>query len=542
MENALAGLYDGARLSQGFQDTFDNSRLNRLAGEAYSAPRDQRQSILGQMASIDPQAAQEQQQQFQADEDRQTKLLVNGARYMKGALDSKNPSAVAGAWRTVRPSLIRAGLATEQELSPDWDPSYEATVHQLLAMGEGSAGSTPTDVRSFQMMTQGLSPEDREKARRINLGLDGKASGAALKYEWVTGPDGTPVLQALDPNSPTASTVTYGGGSSAATAPQAAGQQHFGNFTALAGEFPGVAMTSGMRTQKRNEEVGGQANSQHLTGTAADYAVPPQLKPAFIARAKQMGYQAIDEGDHIHLQLPRGGVSPLGGQPVTQRSKEAEAAAVEAAKQRVQLDYLPQQQAIETQGAIDRAVGTERGKAQVEREAAAPKRIKQYEQSLAASKSVRDALDRAIDLIGPTTTGWVGARMRNIEGSDAFDLASQIETVKANLGFDRLQQMRDNSPTGGALGAIAVQELVALQSTIANLDPNQSDGQLKANLQKVQQHYKNWEAAVQQALADEKRSGGGAAPAAGQRTIVRTGTSNGRKVIQYSDGSVEYGN
>ena len=60
MANALAGLYDGARLSQGFQDTFDNSRLNRLAGEAYSAPRDQRQSILGQMASIDPQAAQAQ--------------------------------------------------------------------------------------------------------------------------------------------------------------------------------------------------------------------------------------------------------------------------------------------------------------------------------------------------------------------------------------------------------------------------------------------------------------------------------------------------
>ena len=31
-------------------------------------------------------------------------------------------------------------------------------------------------------------------------------------------------------------------------------------------------------------------------------------------------------------------------------------------------------------------------------------------------------------------------------------------------------------------------------------------------------------------------------PAQGGRTVVRTGTSNGRKVIQYSDGSVEYGN
>lgn len=135
MVNALAGLADGARLSQGFQDTYDNSRLNMLAGKAYTAPQEQRQSLLGQMAAVNPQAAQAQQQQWQGDEDRQTKLLVNGARYMKGALDSKNPNAVSGAWNSLRPAIIRAGLATEQELSPTWDPSYETTMHQLLGMG-----------------------------------------------------------------------------------------------------------------------------------------------------------------------------------------------------------------------------------------------------------------------------------------------------------------------------------------------------------------------------------------------------------------------
>ncbi|KRG65166.1 hypothetical protein ABB26_04955 [Stenotrophomonas humi] len=135
MVNALAGLADGARLSQGFQDTYDNSRLNMLAGKAYTAPPEQRQSLLGNMAAVNPQAAQAQQQQWQGDEDRQTKLLVNGARYMKGALDSKNPNAVSGAWNSLRPAIIRAGLATEQELSPTWDPSYETTMHQLLGMG-----------------------------------------------------------------------------------------------------------------------------------------------------------------------------------------------------------------------------------------------------------------------------------------------------------------------------------------------------------------------------------------------------------------------
>jgi hypothetical protein len=52
--------------------------------------------------------------------------------------------------------------------------------------------------------------------------------------------------------------------------------------------------------------------------------------------------------------------------------------------------------------------------------------------------------------------------------------------------------MREASPTGGALGAIAVQELTALQSTIANIDPNQSEAQLKANLKKVRKHVNAW--------------------------------------------------
>ncbi len=142
MVNALAGLAAGIDASRNLQSTYDNSRLNMLAGQAYTAPQEQRQSLLGQMASINPQAAQAQQSQWQGDEDRQTKLLVNGARYMKGAIDSKNPNAVAGAWNSLRPAIIRAGLATEQELSPTWDPSYETTMHQLLGMGGPEVGAS----------------------------------------------------------------------------------------------------------------------------------------------------------------------------------------------------------------------------------------------------------------------------------------------------------------------------------------------------------------------------------------------------------------
>jgi len=58
-----------------------------------------------------------------------------------------------------------------------------------------------------------------------------------------------------------------------------------------------------------------------------------------------------------------------------------------------------------------------------------------------------------------------------------------------------------------------------LQSTIANLDPNQSAEQIKANLDRVKQHYSNWRNAVQQALADEQR--GQSQPQAGGWGIQR---------------------
>jgi hypothetical protein len=56
--------------------------------------------------------------------------------------------------------------------------------------------------------------------------------------------------------------------------------------------------------------------------------------------------------------------------------------------------------------------------------------------------------------------------------------------------------MRDASPTGGALGQVAVQELVALQSTVASLDAAQSPKQLREALDKIERHYTKWRETV----------------------------------------------
>lgn len=165
-----------------------------------------------------------------------------------------------------------------------------------------------------------------------------------------------------------------------------------------------------------------------------------------------------------------------------------------------------------------------------------------------AADNVLSAVQDASKLVGINTAG-VGSSLASIPGTDARDLSAKLETIKANLGFDRLQQMRDMSPTGGALGAVAVQELTALQSTVASLDQGQSRGELKKSLNKIETHYNNWLKTVNGAATNKPQNTGGASGGWGSdangkpaKTVVKTGMYGGRKVVQYSDGTVDYAN
>lgn len=122
--------------------------------------------------------------------------------------------------------------------------------------------------------------------------------------------------------------------------------------------------------------------------------------------------------------------------------------------------------------------------------------------ALAAVMPVMDTIEKAIPLVGYNTAGW-GSFMKYLPGTEAKDLDNYIGTIKANLGFQQLQAMRQASPTGGALGQVAVKELEALQSTIASLDPSQKKETLLANLKKVQNHYLNWKKTLEQQVGQE---------------------------------------
>lgn len=121
----------------------------------------------------------------------------------------------------------------------------------------------------------------------------------------------------------------------------------------------------------------------------------------------------------------------------------------------------------------------------------------QKNKATAGTVVVQD-IDRALqkieggktDFLGiNTTTGLVGSTLSNLPGTEAHDTGKLIETVEANTGFDKLQAMRDASPTGGALGQVSERELMFLKAAIGNLQLSQDDEQLADNLKRVKNIY-----------------------------------------------------
>lgn len=105
------------------------------------------------------------------------------------------------------------------------------------------------------------------------------------------------------------------------------------------------------------------------------------------------------------------------------------------------------------------------------------------------AKNVLSVIDKAKSQANSWTAGLLGKTLSSVSGTPAYDLRANLDTILANLGFDQLQELRINSPTGGALGNVSVTELNALQSAFRNLSNSQTPQQLIENLDAVYLHY-----------------------------------------------------
>ena len=131
---------------------------------------------------------------------------------------------------------------------------------------------------------------------------------------------------------------------------------------------------------------------------------------------------------------------------------------------------------------------------------------------------VTDNIDKLIPQLDEDIASWWpsnvaglgGSILSNIAGTEAHDFRARITTIKANIGFDKLQAMRDASPTGGALGQVSEKELDQLNASMGNLDNSQSPKQLRENLIAVRAQYIRTLAAINaQRQGYQQMQGGG---------------------------------
>jgi hypothetical protein len=102
------------------------------------------------------------------------------------------------------------------------------------------------------------------------------------------------------------------------------------------------------------------------------------------------------------------------------------------------------------------------------------------------------AIDRAEEIMRTAvlpTTGFFAERLSGVGGTAARNLRGSLDTIRANIGFDQLNQMRQASPTGGALGNVSNQEIAYLQAVMGSIDQAQTEAELRRNLRTLREAY-----------------------------------------------------
>jgi len=124
-------------------------------------------------------------------------------------------------------------------------------------------------------------------------------------------------------------------------------------------------------------------------------------------------------------------------------------------------------------------------------------RIEKLNSDLAAVDNVLLTVTEARELSKDATGTGVLYNLASLGiETSARKLATKVSTLQSTLAFDRLQKMRDDSKTGGALGQVSNIELQLLQNSLTALDPIVGEEAFEQQLQKVEKHYNNFRKAL----------------------------------------------
>ncbi len=425
----------GVQLGQQQRDA--REKRNRLAELESLAPQVMTgdPTASSRAYALDPKRAED----YQKAGDRQQQQLLGLAKTLKQS--AGNPQMQAGVYRSAVP-FLRSSFG--DGIPDEFDAAVVMpVVDQLLAVSANTptlGAQTPTDVRSFQMMTQGLSAEDTERARRINLGLDGRASTSGFSQVKFTGADGRERLGVLNGRT---------------------GQIDLPDGTSFNPQTGAISQTSG--TQQGAAQPAAQATVFRApNGEVIDLSqVPePALRESIMQNPAQWGL--VPDGGSV--QLPPQTVPPpqAGGGMFVGRAPEDQAAATEAARLGAQMQYLPQELQMRTNAALQQEAGKIRVQQQGERDAASATRLRDAEETV-------EVLNEALPLLDTATGSGLGAaRDRSAaffgKATDGAQANAQLRVLATRLTakvprFEGPQSDKDVAEYKAAAGDLANEAL-----------------------------------------------------------------------------------
>ena len=295
----------------------------------------------------------------------------------------------------------------------------------------------------------------------------------------------------------------------------------------------------GRLLQGVRDEQSYQAAKQQAQQYGIDVSqLPPNYDPAFVKQALARTMSQMDQFDMLYKQHMMNGLS------APQQSSEGFFAAdkrgnVTILKGPDGKPLMPTTIDPTAQGSVAeaKARGTAQGKAQVANEQG-------FGQAEATANQIIGVIDKAMSHPGREYSTGMSSMLPVIPGSDASDFRAVLDQIKGQAFLQAFESLKG----GGQITEVEGQKAT---QAIARLDTAQSEEEF---LRSLQDHRQIVGAGLERARrkaggtaqASPAGAGGVLSPAqattapAATRTKVRSGTLDGRKVVEYSDGSVEY--
>lgn len=358
------------------------------------------------------------------------------------------------------------------------DPKEGIGLAKLLDPRLSGSGGKPAQQQYAEWLLSKVPADQRDQVLGVLAGYKARPSGASLIYKDGEDEYGNPITRAFDPN-------------------------NVGGTVLGTGQSYGAPVGTGMRGGGQQQPM----QAPDKAGMEADIALANQLAQAgfdpdkidaFLAGRGRMAQQAAPQA----IQQPAGGF--MG------RRKEDEAAAVEAAKQRVQLQYAPQVAQADASRAGMVTTAQEGAKARSEAQTSLPK--------------VESAANLMLDTISklkahkglPTILGLQGKFNPNayIPGTPAQGAKALADQIQGQAFLQAYNQLR-----GG--GQITEVEGQKAEAAMARLNRAQSYEDYVSALNDL-------ETVINNAVTSAKQSAGQRPAASGGQRVRKFNPATGR--------------